>query len=214
MDKLLSLSRLHVDEAVSTDLLKPRYSSKIAFSMDNSLAETMEETDVSSTSSPPMDQQNQQHPPSPPRGVEATATNIAPPPTVNDAPRGTLPVVKYVVDLAHQLANMECIGSCTAAQLKCERDDDDDLLAHRGRTRAATADLSASNFSQSYRSTDDDTDEYYGDFDDSFYSTFDETIDEDTCTTGPRQLRDQADIARVSRFDDTTTLSSQNSRWL
>jgi hypothetical protein len=212
MDKLLSLSRLHVDEAVSTDLLKPRYSSKIAFSMDNSLAETMVDTDVSSTSSPPIDQHDQQQ--SPARGAASKAAKIAPPPTVNDVPRGgTLPVVKYVMDLAHQLANMECIGSCTAAQLKCEHNDED-LMAHGSRTRAATADLSASHFSQSYRSTDEDTDEYYGDFDDSFYSTFDETIDEDTCTTGPRQLRDQADIARVSRFDDATTLSSQNSRWL
>lgn len=200
MDKLLTLSKLHVDEAGIPEGRPNVFASSIPISMDTSVASALDETDVSSASTHSILQRPDAEPEKPP---------------VDKTPNQTMSggSIKYLMDFVDRTArHFECIGSCTTIPVKC---DDFKMTAPKCTFRDNNNTLDASNLSRSTYDGDYDTDDFGDSFDDTFDDTLDETFgDQDTYTTATVHLNDYDEMVKASKFDDTTTISSQNSAWL
>jgi hypothetical protein len=187
MDKLYSVSKMHVDEA-GADGNDRKKVCQSGFSMDtsNSLASTLyePEPDTSQKSPAPPTKQSQQSKDGLQRHVQEKTSSK--------------PIVQYMIDLA-EMTKLECGGACRAVQGQCE------YIS----TRTPIASLDASRYLANRSAEDDETFTV-----ESLYTTFDDTFEDETAqntdTTGPvRATRGDPH----SRFDDSTTISTQNGAW-
>lgn len=193
MDKLFTVSRMHVDEAGGADGLLRRAGNhpqpSITYSLNtNSIDSTVNETDLSFASASTIQQRQ--------LGDEQGS------PVDNSSSTPKKAEAKDVQQFLIGLVDTT-VGACLSLPGRCE-DVKADLAERRTNMRALP---SASHINLSVCSTDDDDEN----FDDSLCSTFDDTVaDQDTCG----EPSPESAAVKVEQSDDSTTLSSRNSGWL